>query len=239
MSIRVLAVAALFGAAMYGEDITIPFEGGSILIKNASYGRYDSLLDLTRSQVRFTIVNNTSDGWDLKLQLDSLSQCDGQKTVLNRTVRASLRQGGSSMVLDGDEHVGHGKDSGCVLEKLNASILTAENRKLRINVATGERIDLEKQRKTEAEAQAKKDAAETARQKRIAAEQKKKDAERDARIARSRAEEEAKAAEERRRVRTACSGIYQNTVDKKVKDLTVGEEQQVRACQGLGLYPPR
>ena len=52
-------------------------------------------------------------------------------------------------------------------------------------------------------------------------------------------EEEAKAAEERRKVRAACSGIYQNTVEKKIKDLTVGEEQRVRACQALGLYPPR
>ena len=104
------------------------------------------------------------------------------------------------------------------------------------------RVQLEKAAEAQARAdeiQAKEDADELARRKRIEAEQKKKDAERDARIARSRAEEEAKAAEERRRVRTACSGIYQNTVDKKVKDLTVGEEQQVRACQGLGLYPPR
>ncbi len=34
---KVLAVAAFFGAPLYGEDITIPFEGGNILIKNASY----------------------------------------------------------------------------------------------------------------------------------------------------------------------------------------------------------
>ncbi len=83
-----------------------------------------------------------------------------------------------------------------------------------------------------AEEQAKKDAAEAVRRKRLAAEQKKKDAELDARLAKEKAEE-------RRRVRAACSGIYENTVDKTVSSLTVGEEQQVRACQALGLYPPR
>jgi hypothetical protein len=88
-------------------------------------------------------------------------------------------------------------------------------------------------------AQAKKDAAEAARRRRLAAEHKKKEAELDARIAMERADEEARAAEELRRVRLACSTTYQNTADKKVKDLTVKEEQQVRACQALGLYPPQ
>jgi hypothetical protein len=111
---------------------------------------------------------------------------------------------------------------------MTASLISAENLKWRIDGTTGARIDLEKQRKTEAEAQAKKDAAEAARQKRLVAEQKKKHAEQDARNA-----------EERRKLRANCTTIYQNTIDKKVRDLTVREEEQVRACQALGLYPPR
>ena len=91
----------------------------------------------------------------------------------------------------------------------------------------------------QAKAQAKKDEAEAARRKRLAAEQKKKDAELNTRIANDRAEEDAKAADERRKIRAACTVIYQNTIDKKVKDLTVREEQQVRACQVSGLYPPQ
>jgi hypothetical protein len=229
---RVLAVAALYGAAMYGEDITIPFEGGSILIQNTSYNRYDSLLDLTRSQVRFNVVNNTPDGWDMKLQFDGSLQCGGQAKVLSLTEKVSLRLGGSKIVADGPEKNTPGKDSGCVLQEFNASILTAENRKFRINVATGERIDLEKQRELAAEAQAKREAIEEAHQKRLAAEQKKKN---DALAAQKAAQK----AEEMRKIRDNCTTIYQNTVDKKVKDLTVGEEQQVRACQALGLYPPR
>ena len=42
-----------------------------------------------------------------------------------------------------------------------------------------------------------------------------------------------------RDIRAACGVIYQNTADKKISDLTVKEEQQVRRCQGLGLYPPQ
>src|SRR5690348_11824953 len=44
--------------------------------------------------------------------------------------------------------------------------------------------------------------------------------------AKARAEQDAKAEEEQRRVRTACGTVYQNTADKKTKDLTVREEQQ-------------
>jgi hypothetical protein len=91
----------------------------------------------------------------------------------------------------------------------------------------------------QAEAQAKKQAAEAARQKRLAAEEKRKDAERDALISKYRAEQEAAAAEERRKIRAACAAIYKSTADMKIKDLTVKEEQQVRACQALGLYRPQ
>jgi hypothetical protein len=91
----------------------------------------------------------------------------------------------------------------------------------------------------EAAARARKDAAEAARRKRLAAERKQKQKDADARYTEMKVEEDAKAAEERRKLRAACTVIYQNTVDKKVKDLTVREEQQVRECQALGLYPPQ
>jgi hypothetical protein len=81
-------------------------------------------------------------------------------------------------------------------------------------------------------------AIQTSRE-RLAAERKKKDAEASASIAKSRADEEAKAAAEKAKVRATCTAIYKSTSDKKVGDLLVKEEQQVRACQALGLYPPR
>ena len=78
------------------------------------------------------------------------------------------------------------------------------------------------------EAQARKDATEAAHQKRLLVEGKKKDAElRD------------KAVTERVRIRAACGEIYKNTADKKLSDLTVREEQQVRLCQALTLYTPQ
>ena len=39
--------------------------------------------------------------------------------------------------------------------------------------------------------------------------------------------------------RATCGAVYRKASDKKVSDLTVKEEQQVRACQALGLYPPQ
>jgi len=50
--------------------------------------------------------------------------------------------------------------------------------------------------------------------------------------------EEAEETAKEARLRSACKGIYGRTANKKVSDLTVKEEQQVRACQALGLYPP-
>jgi hypothetical protein len=60
----------------------------------------------------------------------------------------------------------------------------------------------------------------------------------DARLAKAKAEKDAREAEEQRKVRSACSVLYQGTAEKKIGDLTVREEQQVRACQALGQYPP-
>jgi hypothetical protein len=82
-------------------------------------------------------------------------------------------------------------------------------------------------------------AVETARRRKLAEERKQQAAKDTARAAKFKAEEDAKAAEERRKVRVACAAVYQATIDKKVKDLTVREEQQVRACQVLNLYPPK
>ena len=50
----------------------------------------------------------------------------------------------------------------------------------------------------------------------------------------------AKAGEQPEQARSACSNLYQETNRKKQGDLTVSEEQQVRACQALSMYePPR
>ena len=148
-----------------------------------------------------------------------------------------------------------GRVAGCVAETIKAHLVEAENSIVHIDGVTGARIDLGKQRaeaeaakveqeriaaeekaeqdRIAAEKQAKEDAAAAARQKRRAEERKKKLAEDDARTAKAKAERDARAAEERRQDRAACSAVYQSTADKKIGNLTVREEQQVRACQAL------
>jgi hypothetical protein len=77
-----------------------------------------------------------------------------------------------------------------------------------------------------------------ARRDRLAAENKLRQAEEDARHAKYKTEKEAQEAAERAKIRAVCLTIYKGTSDKRVGDLTVKEEQQVRACQLLSLYPP-
>ena len=81
--------------------------------------------------------------------------------------------------------------------------------------------------------------AEAAKRRKLAEARKQNEAKTAARAAQLKAEEDAKVTEERRKARVACAAVYQATIDKKVKDLTVREEQQVRACQVLNLYPPK
>lgn len=250
MRFLLMTSLGLLGTLLYGEDIAIPLEGGNILIRDARFelGSHTAFLP----ELSFTIRNSTSSGWDLKLRLDITGRCKGGKgdaRQWSRTVMFSLKQTQVEPYLD----TGHplvGEREGCVLEKMDAALLSAENRNLRIDGITGERVDYRKQREiaaeaqakidaVEAEAQAKIDAAAAARHKRLAAEQKRKQAEADARYVTIKAETDAKAAEEQRKIRAACTVIYQKTVDMKVKDLTVREEQQVRACQALSLYPPQ
>lgn len=244
---------------MYGDDITLPLDDGEILIRAQFIRRNRYGADVPELAVK--IKNQTSSPWrTLKLQFDIGGLCNGEPRQWTLPVTTSLGWAEDHQLVK--EYTDTviplvDKVDGCKAEIIKASLVLAENSKTRINGVTGERVDMEKQlqelkakreaeaaaqaeeERKSAEAQAKKDAAEAARQKRLAAEQKKRDAELDARIAKQRAAEAVRAAEERRRVRAACAGIYDNTVDKKVKDLTVGEEQQVRACQALGLYPPR
>ena len=279
-SVRYVMVAAAFAAVMYGDDITLRLDDGSILIRaqfiRVNYGSYVP-------ELAFSLKNQTSSSWRiLKLHFDIGGLCNGEQRQWTIPVVTSLGWAEDhQLVKKYTDYVIPlvGKVDGCRTEIIKASLLLAENSKTRIDGVTGERIDLEKElqelkakREAEAAAQAeeeqkafeaqvrkdapeaaaqarkdaaeaaaraRKDAAEAARRKRLAAERKQKQKEADARYTEMKVEEDAKAAEERRKLRAACTVIYQNTVDKKVKDLTVREEQQVREFQALGLYPPQ
>jgi hypothetical protein len=274
-----LILAASFWVAAYGEDITLPLEDGSILIQNPQLqmDRYA----VAEPALSFTLRNRTSTPWTkLKLQFEIDARCNVGHRHWSRTEETFLGWMGDPAVQnvnlseEGKEKVSltvraysgrmlfpQGRVDGCRVETIKATLVGAENSRVRFDGVTGTRIDLEKQRaeeaaaKTEQEriaaekqaeldrialnAEAKRDAAEAARQKRLAADRRKKQAEEDARYAQAKAEQDAKEADERRKIRAACSVIYEKTAEKKIRDLTVREEQQVRACQALGLYPPR
>jgi hypothetical protein len=215
---RFLIVAALFGAAMPADDIAVPLEDGKITIQDVHFIRVEEGSYIP--ELSFKIENHTSSPWwVLKLHFDITGICNG--TARRWSIPATTSLGWSADLIVGnayretDDSLA-GKLDGCHSENISATLGLAQNGTTRI-LGTKE---------------AKKEAAEAAQRKRLVAE-------RDARVAKYRAEEEAKAAEERKKIRTACSVIYQKTADTKLKDLTVKEEQQVRACQSLGLYPPQ
>jgi len=243
---------AMFAALLYGDDITIPLEGGNIVIQ-PEFIRVNEV-GIFVPELSFRLKNGTPYPWNtIKLKFDIGGLCKGEPRQWTVPAVTSLGWAeGHQLVKEYTDTVISliGEVDGCKAEIIKASLVFAENPKLHIDGITGERVDLQKQlqelkekreaeaaaqaeedRKSaeaQAEAQRKEDAAEAARRKRLAAEQRRKQA-----------EEDAKAAEDRRRIRAACGVIYQRTADKKVSDLTVKEEQQVRACQGLGLYPPQ
>jgi len=275
-SLYSVAVLLLTAPMCSAADITIPLDDGIILIQNARL-TWDGYVNVPG--LSFTLRNRTSSPWDkLRIAFEVDARCNGEQEHWSRTEETFLGWMGDPSVQNvslseaGKEKVSltvrefsrvmlfpQGKVAGCEPETIRATLLEAQNSKVRIGA--GYRIDLEKQRaddaaarieaeqiaakeqaerdRVAAEEQAKKDAASAARQKRLAAERAKQQEEERVRNAKVRAEQDAKAAEEQRRVRTACGTVYQNTADKKIKDLTVREEQQVRACQALGLYPPQ
>jgi hypothetical protein len=259
LTIRFLILFALFGAVMYGDDITLPLDDGNILIhaqfiRRNEFGSY-------LPELAYTIRNQTSSPWrTLKLQFDVGGLCNGEPRQWTVPVLTSLGWAEDhQLVREYKDTVIPlvGKVDGCTAEIIKARLLLAESFKVRIDGVAGERVDLEKElqklkvkREAEAaaqaeeerkaaEAQAKEDTAEQARRKRRAATRKRKEAEDNALLARYRADAEAKAAAEQARLRAACAVIYRDTAKKKVSDLTVDEEQKVRACQALRMYPPR
>lgn len=209
---------------MYGEDIAIPLEDSKIVIRDAHFILVEDGSYIPK--LWFKIENHTSVAWwEVKLHFDITGLCDGKPRHWSVEFSTSVI-GGSDEILGPYSEIYDslaGEVDGCHTESIKARLGLAYNGDRRILGAE----------------EARKEADEAAHRKRVAAEQKRKQAEADAQYATMQAEEEAKAAEQRRKIRATCAAIYKDTVDKKIKDLTVGEEQQVRVCQALGLYPPQ
>src|ERR1035437_269356 len=231
LTIRVLVVAALFGAGLYGDDITIPMSGGGSIVICDPHFMTTNQFNVNEPELTFALVNNAEEPWtSLNLHFDIGGFCEQEvrQWPVSVAVRPSaewsikwFKQNVESLRL---------KLQGCRAELIKARIeegvdgsalstneILEHRTKREAQEAEQKRIAAE-ERERKAELQAKKDAAEVARQKRLEEEQRKREA------------------EESRRLRAICALLYKTTVDKKISDLTVGEEQRVHACQALGLY---
>jgi hypothetical protein len=72
---HLMSALALFGTLLYGEDITIPLEGGKISIRDSRVIRINQK-DLV-PVLSFTAMNSTSADWDLEMRFDIIGQCNG------------------------------------------------------------------------------------------------------------------------------------------------------------------
>lgn len=255
--------ALILPCIMAAVEITIPLNDGKLVISEVQ------LIGPSRTkavpELSFVITNHTSESWEsITLQFDAEGDCEFASIAREWTAEVRLSLNHSTEAPYSTSYRRSipsllGEMNGCTVKDIKATLLFADNVNWRITT-TGERIGKEarrremeadrkaaeaeraaqaEQERIQAEAAATKAATESARQKRLAAERKKREAEAEAAYQRARTAEETKAAEERRRIRAVCALIHQSTANKNIADLIVKEEQQVRACQTLGLYPPR
>jgi hypothetical protein len=109
LTIRFLIVIALFGAVMYGDDITLPLDNGNILIR-AEFIRQNEFGTYV-PQLACKIRNQTSSPWvTLKLQFDIGGLCNGEPRQWTVPVVTSLGWAEDHQLVR--EYQGHG-DSSC------------------------------------------------------------------------------------------------------------------------------
>lgn len=207
------------------DEAPLLLEGGAIVVRESHFIRINQFNSYV-PELSFTVVNMAKAYWDLRLRFDIEATCGEEKRRWNRVITVSLKQAEKKAITETVIPL-VGTIDGCSTTSIKPSLLSAENPDLKIDFTTKERIDYKKRRDEEATKQERLAAAETARQKRLEVERRRRQAETDAR-----------SAQEGRKLRVACESVYRATIDKKVRDLTVREEQQVRGCQALHLYPP-
>ena len=225
---------ALISTIHADEDLTIPIDDGSgieqgLRVRAKFVSEYSTLFGPERCLSAWCVsyfVERYGRGdmlehpLDVRFQFDAGGLCKGKPQQWSTAVGGNLTHLFASMndwfpLEDAD---------GCTVEKLKVSLLLVEiDGKI---LVSNDIPDVDFTRELKA-IQAQK-YREAVRQKQTEVEQKQREL-----------AEKAKAAEQKRQLTASCSEVYKNTIDKKVRDLTVREEQQVRACQALGLYPPQ
>src|SRR5438477_11520970 len=92
-TMRFLIVAALCGAVMYGDEITVPLADGSIVVKDV---RFFLVFNIdgriyTAPEFSFKLVNQTSSEWkDIVLQFDVGLLCEREFHRWSPLVHMSL-----------------------------------------------------------------------------------------------------------------------------------------------------
>lgn len=232
MILRTLASLVLLTVmATAADEITIPLEGGSIVLRDMDLIQRGIVGQHLFPELQFTVINQTSDRWDkLILNFTIKGSCNGEPREWSENVSLSLDWMASGPLPSHRSQLLYSlqdKMDGCLADNFAAKLLLAQNSKVRIDLVTNERLDYEEARREAAAKRARQQALEVKRK-----------AAGNARKKRLVEEEERRAAERRLKVRLVCQLLYTVTHDKKIADLTVEEEQKVRACQLLGLYPP-
>jgi hypothetical protein len=242
----VMLVSGTFGQDLY-HDVAVPVGDGNILvharfIREGDYGFVPELA--------YTLTNRTSLPWEsLKLEFDIGGLCNGKPTQWAFSVGTSLGWIESHEVVK--ESVPSipllslvGKVENCYTEIIRVRLILAASFKsgdrlpVRIENSITEPIDLTEELLT-IKGKRDTDAAAWLKEKQNADDKQRirDEAARQARLDEMRNADEAEAAQTRR-IKAACTVIYRNTANKKVSDLTVVEEEKVRACQALEMYPP-
>ena len=240
--LAVLVVQLLLTTCIaYSEEFALPLEGGSIIVENPAFIQHAHDQDIPR--LTFALVNATSDSWsflELKFEIDGT--CDGEHRQWSQKIVTSLGYFADRQRRRDYDELSIpllGKVKGCRTERFKVALILAENAKVRIDVVTGERVDLVARRNAE-EAQATEQrrimVVQEAERKEVLAAQEEQRRKREVAQAEERRKREA---EDYAKDHAICVQVYKRTSNKKVSDLTVKEEQQVRACQLLGLYQPR
>jgi tellurite resistance protein len=88
--VRYVILAAAFTAAMYGDDITIPLDGGTIVIENPQFIRKGGS-GINVAGLTFTLTNHTSSAWmSIDLLFNITYVCSGEAHQRSEAVKVGL-----------------------------------------------------------------------------------------------------------------------------------------------------
>jgi uncharacterized tellurite resistance protein B-like protein len=134
---------------MYGDDITIPLAGGSIVVENPQFirngGSGRNVPGLT-----FTLANRTSSAWmSLDLVFDITYVCNGEAHQRTEKVRVGLGWAKDALIKREYHDLAIplvGKVDGCATESIKATLVSATSlNNERVEVETGGRVGLQGQ----------------------------------------------------------------------------------------------